>query len=30
MEKQLSDFSDYWVHSDGYVISQKNGNGTVV
>jgi len=25
MEKQLSDFSDYWVHSDGYVISQKNG-----
>lgn len=24
MEKQISDFPDYWVHSDGYVVSCKN------
>lgn len=25
MEKQIPNFSDYWVHSDGYVISRKHG-----
>lgn len=25
MEKQIEDFPDYYVHSDGYVISRKNG-----
>lgn len=30
MEKQLATFPDYYVHSDGYVISRKNGKSRVM
>lgn len=30
MRKQIKDFPDYYVHSDGYVISAKNGKEIVL